>query len=170
MGGLGRPFCMLSMKQFVQHINALIIIILSGVLTGAYIVQIRFATQGCPLCILQRAAMIGVALGEMLNLRFGIRNSHYGLSFYSALFGAAVSLKQLSLHFCPGSSPYPIRVWGTELYVWALIVFVSVMMAISTLHFLTPLRENKKEKNVVTPIGWIAMGFLVLITFCNLLI
>lgn len=158
------------MKLFVQYINALIILVLGGVLTGAYVVQVALDVLPCSLCILQRAAMVGVTMGEILNLRYGVQSSHYSLSYFSALFGAAVSLKQFSLHYCPGTSDYPVTVWGLKLYTWALIVFISVMLAISILHFLDPLPKKEREVHQVTLIGWIAMGFIMVITFCNIVI
>jgi hypothetical protein len=62
---------------------------------------------------------------------------------------------------------YPVSIWGLKLYTWALIVFVLVMLAISLLHFLFPLPRVKKEKHQVPIIGWIAIGFIMVITFCN---
>lgn len=157
------------MKLFVQYINALIVFVLGGVLLGAYIVEYMLEIEPCPLCILQRAAMIGVTLGEMLNLRYGIRSSHYGLSYFSALFGAAVSLRQMSLHACTYMPDYPVSVWGLKLYTWAFIVFVSVMLAISFLQFLFPLPREKREKHQVPLIGWVAIIFIMSITFCNII-
>lgn len=157
------------MKLFVQYINALIIIVLGGVLTGAYIVQYSTGEMPCPLCILQRAAMIGVAMGEMMNLRFGIKSHHYALSYFSALFGAAVSLRQITLHICPSMPSYPVGLWGLTLYTWAFLVFVCVMLSISVLHFLHPLPRGKHEDHKIPVFGWIAIIFIMLITAANVI-
>ena len=54
---------------------------------GAYWIQFVEGEFPCPLCLLQRLAMLGVAIGAMMNLRFGVRTSHYAVTIFSAIFG-----------------------------------------------------------------------------------
>ena len=84
----------------------------------------------CPLCLLQRLAMLGIAFGAMMNLRFGVRTSHYSVSIFSALFGAAVSTRQILLHIVPGNPNgpgYGSPVFGWYLYTWGLIIFMTTI-------------------------------------------
>jgi len=96
-------------------------------LIGAYWIQFGHGEFPCPLCLLQRLAMFGIALGAMLNLRFGVRTSHYAISLLSAMFGAAVSTRQILLHIVPGNPNGPgfgSPFLGLYLYTWALIIFL----------------------------------------------
>ncbi|WP_409072021.1 disulfide bond formation protein B, partial [Listeria monocytogenes] len=45
----------------------------------------------CPLCLLQRILFALLAVGPILNIRYGPRPSHYALSLLAAIVGAVVS-------------------------------------------------------------------------------
>ncbi|MEQ9617871.1 MAG: disulfide bond formation protein B [Deltaproteobacteria bacterium] len=113
-----------------RNLNALGVLGICGVLLGAYFIQFVKGEFPCPLCLLQRLGMLGVAFGAMLNLRFGIRPSHYGISLLSAVFGASVSVRQILLHIVPGTGSYGSPVLGLHLYTWAFVVFVAAIFLI----------------------------------------
>src|ERR1700728_1159169 len=117
-------------------LNAILILILSGILLGAFFVQFYWHEEPCPLCLLQRLGMIGVGIGALLNLKFGIQASHYAVSLLSSLMGGTVALRQISLHVCPGSPQFGIPVLGLSLYTWSFIVFACSVLYISLLMFL----------------------------------
>ena len=120
----------------VRTLNALFALVLMGVLTGAYYQQFFRHETPCPLCLLQRLGMIGVAIGALMNLRFGISVKHYALSLLAAFFGGAVSTRQILLHVCPGFPVFGYPVFGMGLYTWAFIVFCSSVLAVIGLLFL----------------------------------
>ena len=116
------------MNQFIAQyasriISSLLIITLAGVITAGFGYQITMHEEPCPLCFLQRAAMIGAAIGQLLNFRFGVKMSHHAISLFHCLFGAVVSLRQISLHVCPGFPLFGSPVLGYSLYTWAGITF-----------------------------------------------
>ena len=74
----------------------------------------------CPLCLLERLGMIGIGVGALMNLRFGLRVEHLGLSLLAAFAGRLVSLRQIALHVCPEFPTFGSPVLGFDLYVWAL--------------------------------------------------
>jgi disulfide bond formation protein DsbB len=135
------------MDALQKNLNALIIFIITGVLIGAYGVQIIEHEQPCPLCMLQRLGMMGVATSCLLNLQFGVRPSHYALGLLSCLMGGFVALRQISLHVCPGFPTFGLPVLGLSLYTWSFFIFVCSVLAIAFLLFLynpkQPLEENK---------------------------
>lgn len=112
-------------------------------LLGAYWIQFVEGEFPCPLCLLQRLAMLGVAIGAMMNLRFGVHTSHYAVTIFSAIFGAAVSSRQILLHIAPGNPNgpgYGSAVFGWHLYTWGLIIFMATigvvgMMMLYEKHF-----------------------------------
>ncbi|MFI5333929.1 MAG: disulfide bond formation protein B [Chlamydiales bacterium] len=120
--------------QYAYHIiSALLVITLAGVITAGFGYQAIMHQAPCPLCFLQRVAMIGVALGQVFNFYFGVRMSHHALSLFHCLLGATISLRQISLHVCPGFSSYGSPVWGYELYTWALVAFFCSLLTIGAL-------------------------------------
>lgn len=95
------------------------------VLSGSLFLQFGVGEQPCPLCLVQRSGMIGLAVGPMLNLLWGLRPAHYAISILAALVGGAGSIRQILLHIAtPGDQGYGPAVLGFHLYTWADIVFV----------------------------------------------
>ena len=135
------------MNQFVRISNALFIYVLMGVICAAYFEQYYYNESPCPLCMIQRLAMLGVALGLAINLKFGIRPAHYGLSLLFVTFGRAVALRQIALHVCPGFPSFGIPVFGLSLYSWAFIVFFCSAIAIGILLFLCPQESSSSKLN-----------------------
>ncbi len=97
-------------------LNALSLYALSAVLVAAFAMQFARGELPCPLCLLQRAFMCALAIGPILNLRFGPRPSHYALSMLAALAGAAVSVRQILLHILTGDPGYGSATFGYHYY------------------------------------------------------
>lgn len=156
------------MLHLERNLNALLVVILSIVLLIAYGVQFIWHEVPCPLCMLQRLGMIGVASGALLNIWFGIRTSHYALALLSALLGGFVALRQISLHVCPGSAEFGFPVLGLSLYTWSFIVFVCSVLAIALMLFLYDPEDTRKS---ILPLnGWckFAIGFIFVIALVNI--
>ena len=118
----------------IAHLN---ILTLCGVLLGAFVVEFGEGEFPCPLCFLQRMAMMLCALGPayvILRARDGeVKTSDfatgYGMSAIAAVAGASVSIRQILLHIVPPDPGYGDPVLGLHLYTWALLVFVAVIIA-----------------------------------------
>lgn len=110
--------------DLARILNALGLGAVGVVLVAAFADQIAFADLPCPLCILQRAGFLGVAVGLALNVKFGPRPSHYGVMLLSALAGASVSLRQTLLHIVPGEGAYGDAFFGLHFYAWAFVLFM----------------------------------------------
>ena len=105
-------------------INLVALVGLLGVLTGSLDLQILVGEQPCPLCLLQRSGMIGLAIGPIMNLLWGMRPAHYAISILAAMTGGAASTRQILLHIAtPGDPGYGPAVAGFHLYTWAFITF-----------------------------------------------
>ncbi len=154
------------MVALQRFLNALVILIISGVILAAFGVQIFEGEEPCPLCYLQRAAMIGVAFALALNLKNGIRPQHYGLALLFTLFGGAVALRQISLHVCPQFPKFGLPVLGMSLYTWSFFVFVCSIFAIALLLLL-----YRKEQKEVPVEKWslFAIGLIFFVTVANVL-
>jgi len=153
--------------SLAQKLNAIGAVILGAVLLGAYIFEFALRELPCPLCLLQRWAFMGVACGALLNLRFGIRPSHYGISLISALLGAAISTRQILLHITdPVGFGTPL--WGVHLYSWAFVAFVTAIFLIGVMLLME--RQFKNQGDAVpqkSPWYWLPFGFLALLALGN---
>lgn len=150
-----------------RSLNSLWAFVICGVLFAGYSVQFLKHELPCPLCLLQRLSMIGVAMGPLLNLRFGIYPAHYALSILSALFGGFVSLRQISLHVCPGSTSFGEPVLGLELYTWALVVFSCSILVAAIMLFLYTTSPQNIQKVRMSLFEKIAFWLVLFMTAAN---
>ena len=119
--------------RIARIINVLALFALIGVLAGSLHLQLGVGEQPCPLCLVQRSAMIGLAVGPIMNLLWGIRPAHYAISILAAVAGAAGSIRQILLHIQPGDPGYGPAVFGLHLYTWAFITFVIAIVGCSAM-------------------------------------
>lgn len=113
---------------FERFCNAAELIGILLVLALAVLWQVIYKELPCPLCLLQRLGFFGVALGFLLNLRFGLRPSHYAIVLFSALFTAFVALRQIALHVVPGSGSYGSAILGMHLYSWSFVAAMAIIL------------------------------------------
>ena len=118
----------------IQHLCVLGI---CAVLLGAFWVQFAQGEYPCPLCLLQRMAMILAAIGSIFIIThrhrphvsgFSVNGMGYGMSVLAALLGAIISGRQVLLHIEPGEPGYGSPMFGMHLYTWALVVFMCVVL------------------------------------------
>lgn len=151
-----------------KNLNALMVIILTAVLWGALSIQLIVHEEPCPLCLLQRMGMLGMCFGALLNLRFGVRRTHYGLSLLAAAFGGFVALRHIALHACPGSPTFGIPFWGLSLYTWsALIHFIAIIYIAA----LMCLFDHQRDEIAKRPMNWwqqLAFGSTTLVALVNI--
>lgn len=157
--------------KIARVINVLALFALLGVLAGSLHLQFGIGEQPCPLCLVQRSAMIGLAVGPVMNLLWGMRASHYALSILAAVVGAAGSIRQILLHIEPGDPGYGPAVLGLHLYTWAFITFViAIVGCAAMLLWDAPLRE--KDDGIRYSRTWFRVAALTAIywVFANLII
>lgn len=150
-----------------RFLNAVFIYVLGLVILSAFSYQFIQGETPCSLCNLQRLAMIGIAVGLLMNLRMGIKIEHYGLSLLSALFGLFVALKQIGLHVCPQFPSYGEPVLGFSIFVWSFFVFLSSIFSLSVLIILFGFLKHKESPLIWN--GWdkLAFSLIFLITAAN---
>jgi disulfide bond formation protein DsbB len=146
------------------HLNILVI---CGVLVGAFAVQFGEGEFPCPLCILQRMAMTLCALGPAYVIMRACSGegetsdfaAGYGMSVIAAVVGMFISIRQILLHIVPPDPGFGEPVLGLHLYTWALFVFVAEIVA-GGLNLVFA-RELEPQKEV--GFGWFSKFVLVLL-------
>jgi len=106
-------------------LNALSLYVLAALLAAAFAAQLLLGELPCPLCLLQRIMFATLAVGPILNIRFGPRPSHYALSLLSAVAGAVVSSRQVLLHIMPGDLGYGSALLG---FIAAIALLAAILL------------------------------------------
>lgn len=144
-----------------RHLNALMVVIISSVLFGALGIQFFLKEEPCPLCLLQRLGMMGVAISALMNVRFGIRKRHYGIALFSCVFGGFVALRHIALHACPGFPTFGKPFWGLSLYTWSFILFSSSVFYIGAL---LSIFDKQVESDTLKKMNWFGtLAFIALL-------
>src|ERR1700730_8234983 len=114
-------------------LNALSLYAVALVLAAAFAAQFMLHELPCPLCLLQRILFATLAVGPILNIRFGPRPSHYAMSLLAAAAGAVASTRQVLLHILPGDAGYGSALLGFHYYSWALIGFCAAIVLLAAI-------------------------------------
>ena len=109
-------------------LNVLALFAVSAVLAAAFYLEFAYDELPCPLCLLQRIALCGIAAGLILNLRFGLSPRHYGLILLAAASGGVFAVRQILLHIAPGDPGYGSTVLGWHFYTWSAVVFAVAIL------------------------------------------
>src|SRR5712671_4456705 len=120
-------------RSLAVTLNALGLYGIAFVLAAAFAAQLWLGELPCPLCLLQRIQFALLAIGPMLNVRYGPRPSHYALSLLTAAAGAAFAMRQVLLHIMPGDAGYGSALLGYHYYTWAFIGFAVAIVLIAVM-------------------------------------
>jgi disulfide bond formation protein DsbB len=147
-------------------LNAFGLMAVAAVLVAAFAFQFALAELPCPLCLLQRVAFTALAIGPVLNLRFGPRPSHYALSLLAALIGMVASGRQVLLHIMPGDPGYGSAFIGMHYYSWAFVVFAAASLLIGIV-MLFDQQFTADAAPAMTPLAKAAVVLIMVVTFAN---
>ncbi len=167
-------------SKWVRHgsyITAhLTVLVVSGVILGAFFVQFVGKEYPCPLCYLQRMAMILAVLGPARMIAIGHRKGKiggyafttgFGMTVLASILGACISIRQILLHIAPGDPGYGDPVMGLHLYTWALIVFACLLLD-AGIH-LTFIREDIPIEPLHPPIlSRLVLWLFMLVILANI--
>jgi len=118
-------------RPLAVTLNALGLYAIAFVLAAAFAAQLALHELPCPLCMLQRIQFAMLAIGPMLNIRYGPRPSYYAASLLAAIVGAAFSMRQILLHIVPGDPGYGSAIFGYHYYTWAFLGFSSAIVLLA---------------------------------------
>ncbi len=134
--------------QFIKKLNAIDALGLSCLLIIAFILQLALHELPCPLCLLQRVGILGIAFGFLLNVQFKIHPGHYTLSLLAALLTAVISVRQIFLHLLPGDPGYGLPFLGLHLYTWVFLFCFAVIIYIAIILSIAPQYANLENEAV----------------------
>ncbi len=110
-----------------------IMAVMAAVLTAALFIQYGAGEIPCPLCLLQRVAMLGVCFGLILNFRHGFSDRNLGFSLLFSVFLLVVAVRQtlLDIYPRPGHAYIGSAVLGLHMPVWSVLIAVALLAAIA---------------------------------------
>jgi disulfide bond formation protein DsbB len=149
------------------RLNAIGLLAISAVLLFALGDQLLYKDLPCPLCILQRLGFLLAGFGLALNLRFGPRPSHYGLTIIGAMFGGVVSVRQVLLHIVPGSGAYGDAFLELHFYTWALILFTLVVLGTACMLLFDRQFEQPPQSQRLAGISRFAFALIAILALGN---
>jgi len=148
-------------SSLLRSLNALGVLGIAVILATGLALQVIDDELPCPLCLLQRVGFTLVMFGFMLNVMQGLRARHYGIVVFAALFGAAVALRQISLHVVPGTGTYGSPILGLHLYTWAFLLFAAVLLAVGVLMIASrdhPVDDRAVASGAQRAVCWFAIA------------
>jgi disulfide bond formation protein DsbB len=156
-------------------LNALGLYAVALVLAAAFAAQLLLHELPCPLCLLQRIQFAVLAIGPILNVRWGPRPSHYALSLLAAFAGMAFSTRQILLHIMPGDAGFGTALFGYHYYTWALIGFAAAIVLLAIVLLFDRQFEGDNAAQPVAPgvfaniAVWLVIGLTALNVVSTLL-
>lgn len=104
---------------------------IAAILTAAMVMQYGKGEIPCPLCLLERAAMLGLCFGIMQNLRRGFSDRNLGISLLFAVFLLVVAARQtlLDIYPRPGHEYVGSAILGLHMPVWGVVIALVLIAA-----------------------------------------
>lgn len=125
-----------SESRLPHWLNVLGLYAVCAALLVAFYYQLMKSELPCPLCLLQRVGMLLIGFGFLFNVRFGVRNLHYGIALIGAVVAGAIGMRQVFLHITPGDVGYGSPFLGLHFYTWTVVASLIVVVAIALMMML----------------------------------
>lgn len=105
--------------------------VIAGILTAAMVMQYAKGELPCPLCLLQRVALFGVAYVIIQNFRGRFSYQNTGISLVFAILLLIVASRQtlLDIYPRPGHEYIGTAILGLHMPVWSVIIAATILTA-----------------------------------------
>jgi len=108
----------------------LMLLALAAVLTAAMVMQVVFGEIPCPLCLLQRVAMLGCCFGLIHQLHAEESERGTGIAMVFAVVLLVISVRQTLLDIVPRPDHEYVGtvVLGLHMPVWSVVIAVALLL------------------------------------------
>jgi disulfide bond formation protein DsbB len=152
--------------------------VLVGILAAAFAVQFWSGEPPCPLCVMQRIALMLTALGPLhillranaAGLTSRAAALGQGMAIIAAALGALAAGRQILLHILPSDPGFGSPVFGLHLYTWCFITFSAQIAASAVLLMTTTWVEEDKVRGPMTMVTAAAFAFVVAANFISVVV
>ncbi len=125
------------LKNIERAINIFAFLGLITLSANVLIYQLIIHQPPCSLCLLQRAGFLFMALGFLLNIRFGLRASHYAIILLSSCLSALIALRQLAI-----THKHLTLLFAVHQETWAFAISLLMVVVVTIL----PAIERRKSE------------------------
>ncbi|WWO96674.1 MAG: disulfide bond formation protein B [Candidatus Dasytiphilus stammeri] len=115
----------------------------------------------CPICLLQRVGIILISIGFFLNVRFGIRPSHYGVALLGCVITILIATRQVFLHIIPGNPGYGSSIFGVHFYSLAVLSSFLTIITIAFMLLGHNWEESRKLRTLNLLTRWEKIAIIV---------
>ena len=135
-----------------------IMAVIAAILTAAMVMQYAYGELPCPLCLLQRVAMLGVCFGVMQNFRNGFSDRNLGYSLLFSVFLLVVAVRQtlLDIYPRPGHEYVGSTVLGLHMPVWSILIAVALITAFAIKLCVIGTEDGSRPPERATLVGRLA--------------
>ena len=132
---------------------------IAAVLTAALFMQYGEGELPCPLCLLQRVAMLGVCFGPLQNFRSGFSDRNLGYSLLFSVFLLVVAVRQtlLDIYPRPGHEYVGSAVLGLHMPVWSVVIAVVLITAFALKLCIVGSEDGSRAPPANSVVGRLAM-------------
>ncbi|MFA7324759.1 MAG: disulfide bond formation protein B [Candidatus Nanopelagicales bacterium] len=161
--------------DLAQRLNALGAIVAALVIAGAWYFEFSTHEAPCPFCLMIRICFTGIAIGALLNVRFGVRVAHYGLCLLFAVVGMVICFYDVVSSYPPISSWGSTPFMGLHLPTWGFISFAAAAALLGAVMFWEAQFRGTPADTESTPTPWRYLGYaafalIAVITAGNIII
>lgn len=114
-------------------LNVAALLIISAALCLTFYYQLALHELPSPLGLLQRAGLILTGLGLLMNVRFGIKGAHYGVTLAGAITTGVIASRQVLLHIVPGAPGVGSTLFGLHFYTLTALTALAASVAVVVL-------------------------------------
>ena len=115
-------------NHFLFNINLIDLFLIEIISISAIVWQLIYNELPCPLCLLQRIAILSLGYLYILNIKFKPSVIIYVFIIFTAILTTSMSTRQILLHIIPGSKSYGSAILGYHLYTWVFIFSVITIL------------------------------------------
>ena len=115
-------------REIVYMLNIASLAGVTAISLAAIVLQFLLNELPCPLCLLQRAGILAIGIGYMMNLMLGCKSRYISLSTFAAIFTMFFAIRQVLLHITPDSTGYGDVILGAHMYSWVVIVSSTIVL------------------------------------------
>ena len=146
--------------------------VIAAVLTAAMVMQYGHGELPCPLCLLQRVAMLGVCFGLMQNFRNGFSDRNLGYSLLFSVFLLIVAVRQtlLDIYPRPGHEYVGSVVMGLHMPVWSILIAVALITAFAVKLCVIGTEDGSRppaRKSLIGRVATVLSLYVILIGLIN---
>ncbi|CAB3713426.1 Disulfide bond formation protein B [Achromobacter deleyi] len=149
-------------------LNGLALLGVTVILGLAFAWQFAYDELPCPLCLLQRVALMLAGVGLLLNLRLGPSPMHYAMTIAASLGGMVASGRQVLLHIAPGDPGYGTTLLGLHFYTWGFIAFAALIVFCVVMLSADRKWGDNVLKRPVSALGVVVMALFFIMVLGNL--